>query len=1087
MSKKLPYKMFNTEKNKCRKYWKSAFSLIEISMILILISFLAFAVYYGLHLIRQAKLTAVIGEIDRIKLATGIFIDKYNELPGDGGDFVDTIEGLSSSDRGDSDWYIGDDSYKLKESHKFFKHLSYDDILTGRYDSTGVTLDVDGNIQQLDDVIVGQTFPGSKLKGSYFYYAESSDLNGKFLRRNRLAIFSTDGYGITSKDVYDIDRKIDDGLPFLGKVVSVRTNTSDLVANAHHQYKNYADKNLLQRLNPIKSSVAASDNTQCTNVLSNSYCDGITVDNLTTSNQLQCISYETDSSDTKGCTTVVSIEPKDEGTTETADVITLDCAGEDRNNYDCVAFCVLYPEDSACAEACSNNPNDPTLPYCFDSDGDGTPDAYDDENGDGIPDICDTEPTNPVCTQLECSEVTEAYAPSHGNATWPTAIEGTINVRGSCAEGFTENTGGYPIRDCSNGGSWASITNPCIATYCAQITTDGADSNSGYATWPETETGGTTVTDVSGTCLEGYTGSPTRDCSGEGLWQTVNNPCEPLTCAGSELGTIGAIIDLNATWNTGVDYDYPTYATATGCIADHYENPSGTATVQCGLSGWDTGTADNPCLEGCQYDDLVIPAGTIFAGSGLYEQNFVLNGSCDIGYSGTPTATCTNNAGTVEWEVVPCVAETCDGSELETIAEIIALNGVWDTGATYNDQDVATATECAFGFYQDPAGLPEVTCDAGSWDVTSVANACTPGANCSAGVYDTSVISGIPSDVNKKVDMIPYPTHVTDIRFTESRVYFDVSQMSSGDEVSMPCNGVTFTGGPIRVGCANGSMEYISGDCTRTSPNDVCPHAMRYFFSSMSNTPPSDLVDKLGSSPSNPYIDRITSSRMETEYYDTQMSHGTSISMDCEPGYTGGPILFTCDNGYLDYVSGDCSPPGCLESSYDLGLISRRVDMYPLPANLSTYSVNVTGLTVYFSEEKPYGTQVVLPCNGITYTGGPLVYECRNNTLELISGYCSGSPLNHVCQGSMWYTYSSMSPNSPPSPLGPKIGETFSGSYLYRVNSPTSDTMIESREDMSPVAHGTTDSISCLPGLTGGPIVFQCNDGYFEHASGDCL
>jgi hypothetical protein len=101
------------------------------------------------------------------------------------------------------------------------------------------------------------------------------------------------------------------------------------------------------------------------------------------------------------------------------------------------------------------------------------------------------------------------------------------------------------------------------------------------ATWALTLSGNT----VSGTCVPGWAGSPTRTCQLDGTWSTVSNPCVQLVC--------GVAVAANANWPATLSG-----VVAIGnCTAGWGLPGGGFTTRQCLLSGeWDT-TIDNQCTR----------------------------------------------------------------------------------------------------------------------------------------------------------------------------------------------------------------------------------------------------------------------------------------------------------------------------------------------------------------------------------------------------------------------------------------------------------------------------------------------------------
>ena len=61
----------------------SAFTLVELSIVLVIIGLLVGGVLSGKSLIRASELRAVASEFSYYKIAIGNFKDKYSALPGD--------------------------------------------------------------------------------------------------------------------------------------------------------------------------------------------------------------------------------------------------------------------------------------------------------------------------------------------------------------------------------------------------------------------------------------------------------------------------------------------------------------------------------------------------------------------------------------------------------------------------------------------------------------------------------------------------------------------------------------------------------------------------------------------------------------------------------------------------------------------------------------------------------------------------------------------------------------------------------------------------------------------------------------------
>lgn len=197
---------------------------------------------------------------------------------------------------------------------------------------------------------------------------------------------------------------------------------------------------------------------------------------------------------------------------------------------------------------------------------------------------------NDINSVVHVSHQTRKNAVSNGNAEFPIAILGSVNISGSC-NGFWKNsispTNGIstaPTRTCLNrdgNAVWDSlINNPCVRYSCEAKNTTGAESEiiganyqggyastetgdnkgsaDGFATWPTlTKTtdflesvnatgcipgfkkiGSSATTSGSPirtyeTQINGYSGgtTPTRSCNQVGAWQSPSNSCQRITCS----------------------------------------------------------------------------------------------------------------------------------------------------------------------------------------------------------------------------------------------------------------------------------------------------------------------------------------------------------------------------------------------------------------------------------------------------------------------------------------------------------------------------------------------------------------------------
>ena len=206
---------------------------------------------------------------------------------------------------------------------------------------------------------------------------------------------------------------------------------------------------------------------------------------------------------------------------------------------------------------------------------------------------------SPACVRNTCS------AANFGNAIWPGSTLSMTTVTGTCATGFS----GVPSRACNADGTWSlSVSNPCVRLFCPWAQRNDA-------IWPHSAAPTSTVT---GECVAGYSGTPTRDCSVSGDWLAVSGACTRNRCS--------AITEGFATWAAA---DSLTSVSGT-CQAGYQGSPSRT----CSADGT-FGEIINPCRRivcSAQRHDNAMWSDT--------NSGTTASGICDHGWSGLPTREC---------------------------------------------------------------------------------------------------------------------------------------------------------------------------------------------------------------------------------------------------------------------------------------------------------------------------------------------------------------------------------------------------------------------------------------------------------------
>lgn len=219
---------------------KNGFSLVELSIVLVILGLLTGGILAGQNLIRAAELRAIPTEFSAYQSAALIFRDQYLALPGDMRNATDfwgemincNVAGTSGVGtqicNGDGDGIIeySNVSAPLQngETFMFWKHLVNAGLISGEY----TVLSGPGNHWH---AIVGENIPKSRMDNagwsiSYTTVAPSVynvDYNKAFLfGRNSFFGTSINGGAIlTPEEAWNVDAKMDDGMPGTGQVIGI--------------------------------------------------------------------------------------------------------------------------------------------------------------------------------------------------------------------------------------------------------------------------------------------------------------------------------------------------------------------------------------------------------------------------------------------------------------------------------------------------------------------------------------------------------------------------------------------------------------------------------------------------------------------------------------------------------------------------------------------------------------------------------------------------------------------------------------------------------------------------------------------------
>ena len=236
-------------------YKASGFSLVELSIVLVILGLLVGGVLTGQSLIRAAELRAVTTEYGKYSTAIRAFKDKYFAIPGDMSNatvFWGTAPDctISATTAGTGTQTCNGDGnnniYAGKEGFRFWQQLANAGLIEGNY--TGVT----GPNNGYWDAIIGTNIPASRIGnvgwtaasivyGNDWYFPEiggaigtgvyTYTINQLWLGK-KYTVVGTYGAFLKPEELWNIDTKLDDGKPGVGIVVANNWGSCTDAANA---------------------------------------------------------------------------------------------------------------------------------------------------------------------------------------------------------------------------------------------------------------------------------------------------------------------------------------------------------------------------------------------------------------------------------------------------------------------------------------------------------------------------------------------------------------------------------------------------------------------------------------------------------------------------------------------------------------------------------------------------------------------------------------------------------------------------------------------------------------------------------------
>lgn len=234
-----------------------AFSLVELSIVLVILGLLTGGILAGQSLIRAAEIRSISTDVNRLTTAIHAFRDKYLGYPGDLSSATKfwgaratpaaTCQTTASTDAltcdGNGDGQIGGSTSTAYEAFRAWQHLSN----AGLLEATVSGVAGSGGTYHC---VLGTNCPRSKLSNtgfSVFYYAgvgSSQIINTnshQLIFGGQHATFWSIQPVLRAEEAWNLDVKMDDGKPGSGKVIGPSNTgrptcvTSDVAATSEYK------------------------------------------------------------------------------------------------------------------------------------------------------------------------------------------------------------------------------------------------------------------------------------------------------------------------------------------------------------------------------------------------------------------------------------------------------------------------------------------------------------------------------------------------------------------------------------------------------------------------------------------------------------------------------------------------------------------------------------------------------------------------------------------------------------------------------------------------------------------------------------
>ncbi len=222
-----------------KQHRPNAFSLVELSIVLVILGLLVGGILAGQSLIRADELRDVSTGISKLTVASHAFRDKYFAMPGDMNNATkfwgvldadpatckDTASTTTATCDGNGDGMMGSLTGSF-EMFRIWQHMANAGLIEGSYTGTQ-----NPSNPGSDRCNTGVNCPAFKLEQASARIAWYGNITGNTFfydgsYGNMLIISKVNGPIMKADEMWNIDTKIDDGKPHYGRMIAYKQSSS---------------------------------------------------------------------------------------------------------------------------------------------------------------------------------------------------------------------------------------------------------------------------------------------------------------------------------------------------------------------------------------------------------------------------------------------------------------------------------------------------------------------------------------------------------------------------------------------------------------------------------------------------------------------------------------------------------------------------------------------------------------------------------------------------------------------------------------------------------------------------------------------